>query len=95
MIRAMRLLEEATELAQAEGVGELEATLIVKKVYSKPIGDPVKEFGGVMITAAIYAHCRGLDMEESFMKEYERIMNVKIMNRVRQRNLSGDKPGLD
>jgi NTP pyrophosphatase (non-canonical NTP hydrolase) len=93
-IRAMRILEEAIELAQAEGVTGKELRVIAAQVYSKSPGDPMKELGALMVTAANYAEQIGADLEEAFWLEYERILDPEIMARVRQRNLNGDKLGL-
>src|SRR5580765_5431162 len=78
-VRTMRLLEEALELAQAEGVTGPEASIILNQVYDKPIGDPYKELGGVLITAATYAGVARFNLEEAFYDEFERIMNPEIM----------------
>lgn len=92
-VRAMRLLEEALELAQAEDVFLSEALIIINQVYEKPRGDPRKELGGVLITAAAYAATREWLLENVFIEEFTRIMDPTIMDRVRNRNLSGDKIG--
>ena len=93
-IYAMRLLEEALELAQAEGVLPQEVDHIVEQVYRKPAGDPAKEFGGVLITATCYANHAELDMFKSFETEYVRINDPILIERVRYRNFHGDKIGL-
>ena len=48
--RAARLVEEAIELAQAEGVPLAVIERIAAHVYSKPAGDPVAELQGVALT---------------------------------------------
>lgn len=92
-IRAMRLLEEAYELAQAEGVSELECVIIRDQVYGKPAGEPRKELGGVLTTAFAYADCADFDSSDAFWTEFERIMDPAMMEKVRHRNLAGDKIG--
>jgi NTP pyrophosphatase (non-canonical NTP hydrolase) len=92
-IRVMRLLEEALELAQAEDVPVTDAIIILNQVYDRPKGEPSQELGGVVITLANYAETAGLDLEEAFYSEFTRIMDPAIMEKVRKRNLDGDKIG--
>lgn len=90
----MRLLEEAMELAQSEGITQLEADQIAAMVFSKPSGDPYKELGGVMITLAAYAGLKDFSMHFAAADEYRRIQDPELMERVRRRNLpGGDKIG--
>lgn len=93
-VRAMRLLEEALELAQAEDVTSHEAEVILYQVYGKIKGMPHKELGGVLMTVAAYAGSRGYDLEQIFIEEFYRCMDPKVIQRVLERNLSGDKLGL-
>ncbi len=46
-----------------------------------------------MVCVTAYADCAGLDCEEAFYAEFERIMDPKMMEKVRFRNLEGDKIG--
>lgn len=92
-IRALRLLEEITELAQAEGVNEAEARIILLRVYEKPAGKPYQELGGTMVTLLSYCDCAGHDPAQAFIDEYIRILNPRIMEKVPYRYLEGDKIG--
>ena len=47
--RAIRLLEEAAELAQAEGVTWDQAVRQIQHVYARPAGKPSQEAGGVAV----------------------------------------------
>lgn len=94
-IRALRALEEMMELSQAENVTEEEVLIILRQVYDKPKGDPHQELGGVMTCLAAYGATSGLDMEECFLAEYMRICDPVVMEKVRKRNLEGDKIGFD
>lgn len=94
-IRALRLLEETLELCQAEGVTPEEAAIIVRQVYSRPVGEAEQELGGVMTTLMAYAYTAGLDCESAWWREFERIMDPAMMEKVRRRNLEGDKIGLN
>lgn len=91
--RVLRLLEEVMELAQAENVTVEEAEIIKKQVWGRPTGEPNQELGGVMVCAAGYAAAAGLDLSKAFWSEMERIMDPVIMEKVRHRNLEGDKIG--
>jgi NTP pyrophosphatase (non-canonical NTP hydrolase) len=93
-VYAMRLLEEALELAQAEGVTPIVCAAIQYQVYSKPAGNPEKELGGVLVTMTGYALYADLDIEATFETELERIQDEKIIDRVRYRNFHGDKIGM-
>jgi hypothetical protein len=64
--RALRLLEEAVELAQALGVPAEKCKLCVDVVYSRPVGVPEQELGGVMVCASLL----GSIMSEAGMQEF-------------------------
>ncbi len=53
--RSIRLLEEALELAQAEGVHVDWAHNMVEHVFGRPAGDPLREAAAVAST--LYAYC--------------------------------------
>ena len=94
-VRAMRLMEEAIELAQSEGVTTVEASAILAQVYGKQPGNPVQELGSVAVTAVLYADAADVDLEDVLCREFMRIMDPVMMDKVRQRNLEGDKIGLE
>ncbi len=58
--RSLRLLEEALELAQAEGVTVAVAASMVRHIYGRPAGDPVREASG--IASCLYAYCASKDV---------------------------------
>lgn len=93
-VRVYRLIEEVFELAQAEGVGEEAINALVRQVYDKPPGEAAQELGGVIICLVAYAAQRGLDVEEAYWTEFERLMDPRMIEKVRRRNLAGDKIGL-
>lgn len=93
-VRVLRLLEEVLELTQAEAIPEADVLTVIRQVYDKPPGEPERELGGVMITAAGYADAAGYDLEEAFWSEFERIMDPVKIEKVRHRNLEGDKIGM-
>lgn len=93
-VRALRLLEEVIELSQAEGVTEQEIDTIKRQVMDKPAGSARAEFGGVMVTIMGYAWSTNYNAEEAFWEEFARIMHPDMMKKVRDRNLLGDKIGM-
>lgn len=71
--RALRLLEEATELAQSLCVTRDEALRVVNHVHDKPVGLPVDELGGVIVTLMATASSCGLSLGECLTAELTRI----------------------
>lgn len=73
-IRAARLLEEAAELAQAEGIAEGEVGKIVRHVYGRDPGDGAKEAGAVAVCLLAYCESRGISADEVEQAELERVL---------------------
>ena len=73
-VRALRLLEEAAELAQAAGVPEGQAALCVQHVYKRPPGNMLQEMGGVFVTALVFCEARGWDPEQVVLEEVQRVL---------------------
>ena len=71
--RAMRLLEEAVELVQAEGIDIDLAAKQVAHVYERPAGEPSQEAAGVAVCLLGWCASRGLRFEEIALAEIERI----------------------
>lgn len=71
--RAMRLLEEAVELAQAEGIPHGQVCALVEHVYRRPSGVPRKEMGGVLACALAWCASTGYNLLDLAMEEVERI----------------------
>lgn len=61
--RATRILEEAIELAQAEGLGEELVARMTSRVYAKPPGDPRQELGGLGVCVLVYAEAVGVSAD--------------------------------
>lgn len=75
--RNHRFLEEALELVQATGCTQSEAHQLVDYVFSRPVGEPTQEAGGVMVTLAALCLAHQLDMHKAGDTELARIW-VKI-----------------
>lgn len=73
-VRAIRLLEEAIETAQALNVPIAQALRAVEVVYSRPVGNGYQEIGGTMMTAAILAKSLGYDPDDVVISEIKRVL---------------------
>lgn len=94
-IRMFRLIEEIFELAQTENVTKREIDIIKHQVYSKPKGERFQELGGVGTCLMAYCHTAGMDFEYALQCEFMRMSDPTVMEKVRTRNLAGDKLGLN
>lgn len=70
--RMHRFLEEALELAQAVGCSKQDAYQLVDYVFSREIGQPDLEVGGVMVTLAGLCSAAGIDMSAAGDRELTR-----------------------
>lgn len=82
--RVARVLEEAVELAQSEGLTESEANKIVASVFAKPSGFPPQEAAGVAVTLLAWAECQMQNLDDLVEKEIDRIESLPI-NHFRKR----------
>lgn len=71
--RSDRFIEEALELVQAVGYPEERISALLQYVYSRPIGEPQQEVGGVMVTLAALCWSHGIDLDEASRAELARI----------------------
>ena len=83
--RALRLVEEALELAQACGVGREALHRLVDYVLDRPVGEPAQEIAGTMVTLYAAAHALDVDADEAFERELSRIQQPEVIDRVRRR----------
>jgi len=72
--RAFRLLEEAMELAQAEGCSLDDCQLLLQQVYTRPMGAVSTEMGDVAFTLLAYAQSRSLDLERYEAERLQRAL---------------------
>jgi hypothetical protein len=70
--RTHRFLEEALELAQANGCSRDDALALVEYVFGRPVGRPDQEVGGVMVTLAGLCSASGINMDDAGDLELER-----------------------
>lgn len=101
--RAARVLEEAAELAQAEGVDRAFADRILARVFSRPRGNPYQEAAGVAVTLLAWSATTGADLDALALAEVERIERLPVEH-FRQKHaekaaagtaLAGTPPGTD
>ena len=90
--RAYRFLEEAIELCQSLDVPKDEVYHLVASVYSKPVGKPYQELGGVMVTLPILASSMGYFLTDAFMDEYVRCNAPNVFCEIQRKGM--DKNGL-
>lgn len=81
--RAARVLEEAAELAQAEGVTPEWARRIVERCYSRPKGVAAQELAQLMVVVLGHSAAAGIDVEAVTIAEIERIEQPAVIARIR------------
>lgn len=74
--RAVRLLEEALELAQAEDIGLETVSATALYVYGRPKGERSQEAAGVAVCLLAYCRARHLSFLRIADKEVTRIEHV-------------------
>jgi hypothetical protein len=92
--RALRLLEEANEFAQAAGVSRLDASIVQDHVYEREPGEPAKEIAGVLLTTLAYCVCNDIDPGEELLKELTRIEAPEFEERIRAAQVRKTAAGL-
>lgn len=73
-IRALRLLEEAVELAQACEVPQQKVDDLVFVVYSRPPGGVRQEVGGVLVTIHAFCAGQGINLDQAMEDEVCRVL---------------------
>jgi hypothetical protein len=76
--RAARLVEEAIELAQAEGVPEIRIVNVARRVYDRPVGEVEQEIGGIGVCLLAYCHASGFNFVTLTDREVTRIEKVPV-----------------
>jgi hypothetical protein len=91
--RALRVLEEALELAQAEQVDCTQASCVLGRVYSRPVGDPVQEAGGLGVTVLAYFNAIARDFHAGVSDELARIQDPAVIDGIRIRQAEKKRAG--
>lgn len=74
--RALRVIEEAIELAQTEGLTVEDVRSVAEHVFGKPPGDPAQEVGGLGVTLLAYCEARGISADMEERREFNRVLAV-------------------
>jgi hypothetical protein len=90
--RTHRFLEEALELAQANGCPRDDAIALVDNVFSRPPGQAGQEVGGVMVTLASLCSAVGVEMAEAGNCELNRNWDRIDVIRAKQRSKPRGSP---
>jgi NTP pyrophosphatase (non-canonical NTP hydrolase) len=78
--RALRVVEEACELAQAVGVrDEDQIHDLVASVFGRPAGQVAQELAGTLVTLSACAAAHQVDLEEAGVSELTRIHRPEIV----------------
>lgn len=81
--RNQRFIEEALELVQSTGMTEAQAHAAVSYVFSRPVGEPTQEVGGVMVTLAALCSAHSMDLMECAEEEIERVNTDEVIEKIR------------
>lgn len=84
--RVFRFLEEANELAQSLGCTAEQAHQLVDYTWGRPVGEPLQEVGGTMITLTMLCTYHGLDLDEGAQTELDRVQKPEVIEKIRTKN---------
>lgn len=88
--RALRLVEEAIEAAQAVGADPKLLHQLVDHIYAKPAGEISQELGGVGVTVLALANACGLSADECEASEVERVLAMPVAHFRARNQLKND-----
>ena len=74
--RLTRFVEEAIELAHAEGMPRDTLSKIIDRVHSRPQGHPTKEIGQAQATLELFAESIGLSADDLAAGEFKRVQSI-------------------
>jgi len=84
--RVLRATEEIVEAAQCLEIPEEQVHLLIKRVYSRPVGEIEQEIGGVGVTVLALCESLGVSFQELTEREVTRIESPEIMAKVRAKH---------
>ena len=91
-LRALRMIEEAVEVAQALHLPKEKVLLAVEHVYKRRPGQIAQELGGLMVTIAVLAQAIVVDPMAAFEAEVRRVLSMPLEHfakRNREKNALG------
>jgi hypothetical protein len=74
--RLLRFVEEAIELAHAEGMERDAFNRVADRVYARPPGDVGKEIGQTQACLEMFAENIGLSSDAEAQREWERVQDI-------------------
>lgn len=74
--RIARFIEEAVELAHAEGMPSETLARIAQRVYERPPGDTIKEIGQAQACLETFAESIGLSADYEAEREFTRVKAI-------------------
>lgn len=83
--RAARVVEEAIELGQAEGLSDDDVYRLLKRVYARPAGHVEQEAGGLMVCLLAWAAGRDTSLAACALMEMERIETPQAIEKIRRK----------
>lgn len=83
--RALRILEEAMELAQVEDLPMPQIFNLALRVWSRPKGDPGQEVAGIGVTLLAYCAAADIDFEKELELEILRIERPEVQEVIRRK----------
>lgn len=90
--RALRIVEETIELAQAHGVQPSKLYAVIDRVYSRPLGNATEEVGDIAFTLLAYTEVSGDDLEGILSQRLQRVESIPVEDlreRHRQKRAAG------
>ena len=91
--RALRVLEEAAELAQEAGVELDQAKILLVRTFSRPIAKPEQEAAGVLVTLLSYCASRDIDLSAAFVAEVLRVTDPDKLAELRNKHFDNIRAG--
>lgn len=74
--RLARFVEEAIELAHADGMKRADLDRLIERTYSRPIGHLWREIGQAQACLETYAEAIGVSADEQAQKEFDRVRSI-------------------
>lgn len=92
--RALRVLEEATELVQAEGIAFSQVVVLALRTYARPVGDAAQEAAGIGVTLLAWGAAAGVDVEAMVDAELDRIERPGTREAIRAKQTEKQRDGI-
>jgi len=84
--RIIRTAEEVLELAQTQGVTREQMHALVDQVFDKPVGEPMQELGGALVTLCSFMAVTGMNGVDAFNTEFARCRDPDVIERIKAKH---------